>query len=276
MAIKNIDIKDLPTFGRRLMELAKEREVGEPKSLAELLYEECKDLVEPDRRKNKYGKIVKDYNHDISAIRRMVQQHFNEENAWNIQSPYMLAYSKVFNCSLDYLYGKTNVKRSDVELQDICKKTHLSEKVITRLQQEYSDEPDVFSTSRIWIDILESELFDRLPEDWFRYSAKKLEYKKFEDIINNAEDQVSLKEPILETIINVRKDALIGLRANLIGSCEGAYSMLSHDIATYIEGKTEEFVDGYYNNLDTSFYYNKFKETEIIDKEIKKALSKEK
>lgn len=276
MAIKNIDTKELPTFGRRLMELANEREVGEPKLLAELLYEECKELVEPDKRKNKYGMIVKDYNHDISAIRRIVQQHFNEENAWKIQSPYMLAYSKVFDCSIDYLYGKTTVKRSDVELQDICAKTHLTEKAITRLQQEYSDEVDVFSKSRIWIDILESDLFDKIPEDWFLYSAKKLDYIKFEDIINNSGDQVTLKEPIMETSINVKKDALIKLRANLIGSYEGAFSMLLHDITVYIEGKTEKFIEDLYDNLDTSVYYRKMKEDEIIDLEIKRALSRKK
>lgn len=111
MAITNIPLNELPSFGRRLMELAIEKECATPILLARALYEACQDLVEPAIRRNKRGKIVKDEQHDIDAIRRMVQRHFNAENATDVQSNYLFAYSKLFNCSLDYLYGVSKAKK---------------------------------------------------------------------------------------------------------------------------------------------------------------------
>ena len=125
MAIENISIEELPAFGRRLMELAREKEIGSPLLLAEALYHSYRDLVEPAQRKNKHGKVVKDSKHDIEAIKRMVQRHFNEENAYNIQSKYLYAYSMLFDCSLDFLYGNTKVRCCDLEVRDICNKFYI-------------------------------------------------------------------------------------------------------------------------------------------------------
>lgn len=119
----NTSLEDLPPFGRKLMELAREHGIGTPSLLAEALYEKHRTLVEPAQRKNKNGKNVKDRKHDIDAITRMVQNHFNEEYAFNIQSKYLFAYSELFHCSLDYLYGKVNVRSTDPDMNVICKKT---------------------------------------------------------------------------------------------------------------------------------------------------------
>ena len=90
----NTSLEDLPSFGRKLMELAREHGIGTPSLLAEALYEKHQTLVEPAQRKNKNGKNVKDRKHDIAAITRMVQNHFNEEYAFNIQSKYLFAWQK--------------------------------------------------------------------------------------------------------------------------------------------------------------------------------------
>ena len=121
----NTSPNELPAFGRRLMTLARENNLGTPTLLAEALYNNFKDLVEPAKRKNKNGKIVKDRQHDIDAITRMVQTHLNETDICKIQSKYFLAYSKLFNCSLDYLYGTVPVRSTDPDMNAICKKTGL-------------------------------------------------------------------------------------------------------------------------------------------------------
>ena len=55
MAITNVPLNELPTFGRRLMELAIEKGCATPILLARALYESCQDLVEPATRRNKKG-----------------------------------------------------------------------------------------------------------------------------------------------------------------------------------------------------------------------------
>ncbi len=182
----NTSLNDLPSFGRRLMELAREQDIGTPMLLATKLYDNYSDLVEPAKRKNKYGKIVKDRDHDISAITRMVQTHFNEENAYNVQSKYLFAYSKLFNCSLDYLYGTTPVRSTDPDVRIICQKIGLSEKVVQKLMHKseiylegslyahfdydflYKDlDPEAkLLINSFWNDLLESDLFIKLPEEW--------------------------------------------------------------------------------------------------------------
>ena len=57
MAITNVPLNELPPFGRRLMELAIEKECATPILLARALYGTCQDLVEPATRRNKKGKL---------------------------------------------------------------------------------------------------------------------------------------------------------------------------------------------------------------------------
>lgn len=182
----NTSLEDLPSFGRKLMELAREHGIGTPILLAEALYENHRALVEPAQRKNKNGKNVKDRKHDIDAITRMVQKHFNETFAFNIQSKYLFAYSELFNCSLDYLCGKVNVRSTDPDMNGICEKTGLSEKAIEKLMKHskfylenflyqhneyeflYSNiDPDAaIDTTNFWNNIIESDFFMSLPEAW--------------------------------------------------------------------------------------------------------------
>lgn len=187
----NTSLEDLPSFGRKLMELAREKEIGTPTLLARALYCDYKELVEPAQRKNKKGKIVKDEKHDIDAITRMIQTHFNEEYAYNIQSKYLLAYSKLFNCSLDYLYGTVSVRSTDPDMNTICNKTGLSEKVVEKLMRKsqiylegflyqhyeydflYSDiDPEgKITATAFWNDLMESDLFLSLPEEWVQMAC---------------------------------------------------------------------------------------------------------
>ncbi len=218
----NTSLEDLPVFGRRLMELAREKGIGTPTLLAESLYENYKELVEPAQRKNKNGKLVKDRKHDIDAITRMVQTHFNEEHAYNIQSKYMYAYSELFNCSLDYLYGKVSVRSTDPDMNKICEKTGLSEKSIERLMRHskiylegflyqhyqydflYSDlDPEgALDTTSFWNDIIESNFFTSLPESWVEMACAKQLYKSTQEVLDRVTKE-ELKLPSRDEFFSI-------------------------------------------------------------------------
>lgn len=204
MAITNIPLNDLPTFGRRLMGLAidEKKEKGKdcttPTLMAHALYDFCYDLVKPATRRNKKGQRVKDEQHDIDAIKRMVQRHFTDtENATDVPSNYLLAYSKLFSCSLDYLYGATDIKSRDLSVRDMCDKLHLSEKAVSNLMAnseiyldgflyqhfEYEflysniDVESSVQVTEFWNDILENDLFFQLPKDWVEMACAFQLYK---------------------------------------------------------------------------------------------------
>ena len=199
----NTSLEDLPPFGRKLMELAREHGIGTPSLLAEALYDMHRTLVEPAKRKNKNVKNVKDRKHDIDAITRMVQNHFNEEYAFNIQSKYLFAYSELFHCSLDYLYGKVNVRSTDPDMNVICKKTGLSEKAVEKLMQHsklylegflyqhyeyeflYSDiDPEAaVDATRFWNNIIESDFFISLPESWSEMACALQLHKATKEVL---------------------------------------------------------------------------------------------
>lgn len=203
MAIKRLeDIREEAVFGRKLFKLGRDVGILGPAAIAGALYknDECYNLVSPGNRKKYESNKTK----DINSIARRVQDHINLENGYDVQGNYMLAYSTLFNCSLDYLYGKIEVKSPDATIADISEKTGLSATAITKLMkkdevciEEYLetlnkyglletmpadgwDEEDdggyyesYFSVSKFWSDLIESKLFSELPEDWYRMACAK-------------------------------------------------------------------------------------------------------
>ena len=200
MAITNIeDINKDAAFGRKLFMLGKIAGILGPAAIAGALYEneECFKLVSPSNRK----KVAKNKKKDTNSIARRVQDHFNFTNGYEVPGNYMLAYSILFECSLDYLFGKIEEMCPDATIADISDKTGLSAKAINKLMQkdevciedylktlnnygllefmqtddEYEDEfyETSFSISEFWSNLIESELFSELPEDWYRMACAK-------------------------------------------------------------------------------------------------------
>ena len=125
MGIRKIeDIEEKCVFGRRLFLLGKEIGLLGPAEIAAALYkkEECIRILQPNKR----YKRTSDEKKDKSAIARRVQEHFAVENAYDVQGKYMMAYSILFNCSMDYLYGIIDEKCPDASIYDISKKVGLS------------------------------------------------------------------------------------------------------------------------------------------------------
>lgn len=186
MAIANINIDEFHGFSKRLAILSREHNWGNPEDLANALYDnkECRRIIKPRERKNKDGIIQKSSLSEKNAIKRAIQYHYNETDAYKIQSSYMYAYSIIFNCSLDYLYGKTAIKSTNLEVCNICTKTGLSENAVETLiksqkQNEYLD--DNLTYSMWWSLLLQEESFQKLPQAWHSYANLVLEIMVLKD-----------------------------------------------------------------------------------------------
>lgn len=270
MAIAKMSLEELPTFGRRLMELAREKNIGSPLLLAEALYENCRDLIEPAQRKNKHGKVVKDHKHDIEAIKRMVQTHFNEENAYNVQSKYLYAYSKLLECSLDYLYGAVTVRSCDLEVRNICDKLHIGEKAIANLIAGYDPDHEVFSHTKCWSEVLSSEIFSEIPDAWLCYSLEVLEYKDLEKKIESIRKaEAYAMDSTYQTTMEVRRISLEKMQPWKKSCCEGALATLLQILSKYIDSKTKAWVDSRHTDRADNYYDNELRRIEILKDALK-------
>ncbi len=268
-------IEDFPAFGRRLMELAREKNIGSPLQLAEALYENCRDLIEPAQRRNKHGKIVKDRKHDIDAIRRRVQTHFDEENAYLVPSKYLYAYSRLFDCSLDYLYGVVPVRSCNLEIQDICEKMHMEEKAVLNFINEYDPDPEVFAPAKFWSDVLKSDLFSKVPYAWLGYSMEVLKFKDLEKklaAIKKAEDVAT--DPMYRATMESRYDSLEKLRPRVRSDCDGAFKILADMLSEYIDMRAEEWVKSKHTDWEQNYYDNELKKIEYLEKVLKEGSEK--
>lgn len=194
MAFKNYKQDELPTFGRRLFKEARAIGLETPGRIAGALYEKCYELVKPGERKNKYGKHVKSQENDIKAIIKFVQAHLNEEHAYNVQSKYIFAYCKLFDCSADYLLGFTDISTNNMDIRQICVKTKLSEEAVKRI----IDSP---VQTVWWSKLFETPLFIDLPAGWLhmlqelhvRYLRQK-ESKPTDEIMSELKDAGKLDQ----------------------------------------------------------------------------------
>ncbi|MBQ9030720.1 MAG: hypothetical protein IJ106_04615 [Parasporobacterium sp.] len=220
MAIKNLeDIRVEAIFGRKLFQLGAGIDIKGPAAVAEALYDndDCYKLVRPRGRSAKY-KVNKDK--DTDAIARTVQRHFDSEAATEIPGNYMLAYSILFDCSMDYLYGKIEDKCPNVEVLNISNKTGLSVKAVKRLMSSeeiciedflqtvynygllddpkcgtYDPELDDFfletyaPISTFWSELIESDLFTQLPESWYRMACALYTSKAIKMVADNAKSE---------------------------------------------------------------------------------------
>lgn len=209
------DYKDLRkggTFGQKLNHLSKEHGMNSAAQIAAALWDNdiCFSLV---HTKNRPVKYISNKDKDIPAFSRRVLEHLdNDAEAQDIPSNYMLAYSILFNVSLDYLYGRIDEMAPDAEVLDISRKTGLSAKAVTNLvssgriylegflyrhyQYEFlfndADAEASIDVTSFWSDLLESKMFSSLPEAWVEMACTLQLYKAI------SEEEESLKTRKLE------------------------------------------------------------------------------
>ena len=271
MAFKNLKLEELPKFGQRLMGLARENDIDTPAEIAQALYERCHELVKPGERKNKYGKIVKSEQNDIKSIIKFVQAHLNEENAYNVQSKYMYAYSQLFYCSIDYLYGITEVRSQDIDIRQICEKTGLSEKAVTHLIENCDDDPEPFSATEWWSQVLEGQAFYGIPIVWRKYGERALERQDLQkriDAINKALGEVEL-DSIARAIQEMGPDTLEKLKREKEDTCYGAFGKMMQYIQNYLEDITTDWVEKQHRDYDEMYYHGEINKLKIIEASLK-------
>ena len=157
------DIRPEAKFGRRLFKLGEKHGLRGPAAIGKAIYDnlECFLLFCPGGRNYRY-EINEDK--DLPTIRRRVDEHLDVENAYDLSGNYMYAYSILFNCSLDFLYGKIDDECPNLEVLDISKKTGLSVTVAQKLYElsKEGESPIV----DCWSAIMDSPLFDSVYKDW--------------------------------------------------------------------------------------------------------------
>ena len=207
MSIHNINIDEFKGFSKRLAILARNPKYnyGKTEDLVEALYnnKECLEIIKPRERKNKDGKIVKSASKEKEAIKRAIQHHYEEADPCKIPSTYMYAYSILFDCSLDYLYGKTQTISTNLEVKDICTKTGLTEEatkalIESRNRNERLD--DSLSYSEWWSILLQKDSFRDIPRNWYAYADLMTQIKS----ITKAPKQKTSPDTLLAQV----KDAI--------------------------------------------------------------------
>lgn len=271
MAFKNLKIDELPKFGKRLMGLARENKIETPAEIAQTLYERCYELVKPGERKNKYGKVVKSEENDIKSIIKFVQTHLNEEKAYNVQSKYMYAYSQLFECSIDYLYGITEVENQELEIRQVCEKTGLSEPAVINLIDNFCEDTEIFSNTIWWSQVLEGRTFSNIPLVWVTYSERVLEVQDLQmeiDAMNKALGEVEL-DPTLRSLKEMRIEGLEKMKLDKEDSCYGAFGKMMHYIQNYLEDIAVEWVKKQHKDYDEKFYRDEIRKLKILEASFK-------
>lgn len=200
------------TFGQKLRLLVERAKYKNATDIATALYENstCYGLVHPRTREKKYQVNRKS---EINAIAKRVLEHIDsndDKEAYEIPSNYMLAYSILFHCSLDYLYGLIDNPSPNAEIRDISEKTGLSSKAVENLCMKsevylegfiYQNTHNLYSqgfdpeahlgVSKFWSDLLESKMFLEVPENWARMAFSLQIFKATQELLKQAESHLS-------------------------------------------------------------------------------------
>lgn len=158
MALKNDE--HISEFGKKIISLMTEKECDSPKVLATKLYDAKLVTV-----KSQGTDIYKRRDNAIGSIEKKIRVHIHSDGAGCLQGEFVLAYCKFFECSADYLFGFTDIKSPDIDVQKICEKTGLSEKSILNLTEQV-DKNVKDKRVGVWSMILESPLYFKIPDEW--------------------------------------------------------------------------------------------------------------
>lgn len=202
MTIKCMDDIDATClFGIKLFKLAETNKLIGTQAIAEALYlnDECYKILKPNT--SKYESTRKK---DILSISKSVLRHFESTTVFNVDNRYLLAYCKLFNCSMDYLFDIIDEPAPNAKVKDVSNKYGLSYIALDNLEKDsvidldesielleryhllldydFSDDLEI-SIREFWNDLLESDIFFKIPELWYKmtianYVDKQVDFVK--------------------------------------------------------------------------------------------------
>ncbi|MDE6993460.1 MAG: hypothetical protein K2P41_03405, partial [Lachnospiraceae bacterium] len=137
-----------------------EKGLDSPKDLAKRLYE--LGLVHVKTREN-YNSPERDRDNAILSIEKKIVRHIKSGTVSDQNGEYILAYSKFFGCSADYILALTNIRTPDVETRRICELLGLSETVVAELMKCHKEAENPIPGC--WSLLMDSPLLYSLPSD---------------------------------------------------------------------------------------------------------------
>ena len=158
MALRNDET--ISSFGQRLYSLMDEKGLDSPKDLAKNLYEA--GLVHVKTREN-FNSPERDRDNAILSIEKKIVRHIKSGAISDQNGEYVLAYSRFFGCSSDYILGLTDIRTPDVEIRRICELLGFSEQVVAELMKCQKDTES--PVPGCWSLLMSSSLLYSLPSD---------------------------------------------------------------------------------------------------------------
>ncbi len=231
-------------FGKRLMELIEDRDktidtdadkVKNIKGLATRFYD--LKLVKVSEKKT-FDDPKHERNNRINSIEKKILTHVNKGVITDKQGDYLIAYSKFFECSTDFLLGLTNVKSTDIGIRSICEKTGLSEKVVMRLIRENKGEGRNYIS--LWSKMLESYVFYAIAKDWITVANAHMDKLKQEGeivYIDHLKKQVGGKD-LME--LNLDLEGAEGKLAYSEAAFYGTLSKMTKTISDFVESEVTD------------------------------------
>lgn len=113
-----------------------------------------------------------------SSIEKTIQRHLGyggtdkESLPDTLHAPHIKAYCDFFNCSTDYLLGKTDVRSSNIEIRQICDRLGLTEEAVNAIIKITGEETAIRT---VWM----------MPEESRAILSKILTAAKFKDFITS-------------------------------------------------------------------------------------------
>ncbi len=113
-----------------------------------------------------------------SSIEKTIQRHLSFESSDRkslpdtLHAPHIKAYCNFFNCSTDYLLGKTDVRSSDIEIRQICNRLGLTEEAVNAIIKMTGEKT---ALPTVWM----------MPEESRAILSKILTAVKFKDFITS-------------------------------------------------------------------------------------------
>ena len=240
MALRNQE--PLSEFGKRLYSLIDEYDSAEenkdnliksPKGLAKQLYD--LGLIHVNTREN-FDYESREYNNAIGSIEKSIVNHIKTGIIKDQKGEFVIAYSRFFNCSADYILGLTDIRTPDVEIRRICELTGLSESVVGRLIE--SRRKGQLQQTGCWSMLMGSELYYTVPEDWLTLAE---------------EAQISMQKEVEFDVLQWEETQATGpakmdIRLDMEGAKQekdsrraafyGMLSKISRNVADFIEQET--------------------------------------
>lgn len=170
MSLKNDPL--ISEFGKRLFQLIEEADtkinldeekIKSPKGLAKKFYDLGLVHVNTNEKDN-FNSPEVDYNNAVASIEKTIVRHIKTGILKDQKGEFIIAYSKFFACSTDYILGLTDIQSPDAEVRRICELTGLSEVAVNRLIE--SKKRNQIAETEGWSLLMSSQLYYTIPADW--------------------------------------------------------------------------------------------------------------